>query len=117
MKNKTENSIEKHQTKLSESGNTEAILKADLSQNEESDFIVGEESEPYLGPSWTILMLVLYVLKTLFPAAEYSPLWWLQLYILLIVMGITAFTLIKRYRYSRLNHSEKEFPVKDLPES
>jgi len=82
----------------------------------DDDFIVGEENEPYLGMSWPVLMLILYVLKTLFPAETFSFLWWFQWYIVLIVCGVTIFTLLKRYRYSKNQNLEKEFPVKELPE-
>lgn len=80
------------------------------------DFIVGEENEPYLGMSWPVLMFVLYVLKTLFPAETFSILWWFQWYILLIVFGVTVFALLKRYKYSKLPPQEKEFPVKNFPD-
>lgn len=65
-----------------------------------------EESEPYLGFSWAIAMLVLYGLKQIFPAETYSKLWWFQMYILAIIFGITIFTLIKRYKHFRREEPE-----------
>jgi len=80
-------------------------------ENSEVDFIIGEESEPYLGPSWAVLMLVLYSLKRIFPAETFTLLWWFQIYILFIIFGITLFTLIKRYKYSQ----ERKIKNKTLP--
>jgi hypothetical protein len=67
--------------------------------NENEEFTIEGENEPYLGPSWAVLMLVLYALKSIFPAQQYSPFWWFQIYIVAIVLGITIFSLIKRYIY------------------
>lgn len=75
-------------------------MKDKLDNNQTSDdFIIGEESEPYLGPSWALLMFLLYVLKQIFPAEPYTKYWYFQIYILTIVTGITIFTLIKRHRF------------------
>jgi hypothetical protein len=57
------------------------------------------ESEPYLGPAWAIAMLILYLLKKAFPAEEYSFLWWVQMYIIAIVVAVTVFTLVKRRQF------------------
>jgi hypothetical protein len=79
----------------------------DLVEENSSSFVIEGENEPYLGPSWAILMLVLYALKTIFPAEQFSFLWWFQMYIVAIVLGITVFTLLKRHKYFQLL-SEKE---------
>lgn len=81
-----------------------------------SDFIIGEESEPYLGPSWAILMFILYILKQAFPAEPYSAYWYFQIYILLIVAGITVFTLIKRHRFFNQEEDKSDLP-KDINNS
>jgi hypothetical protein len=60
-----------------------------------------EENEPYLGPAWAVVMLVLYLLKELFPAEQYSVFWFFQIYILVLVVAITIFTLVKRYQFYR----------------
>ena len=60
---------------------------------------MNEESEPYLGYSWALAMLVLYALKLLFPAEPYTLLWAFQIYILAIILGITIFTLVKRHKH------------------
>jgi hypothetical protein len=65
------------------------------------------ESEPYLGFSWAVAMFVLYILKELFPAETYSWLWWFQMYILAIILGITIFTLIKRYRHFKSSKADR----------
>lgn len=58
-----------------------------------------EESEPYLGPGWAVVMLILYLLKRAFPAEQYSPLWWFQVYVLSVVLALTMFTIYKRHRF------------------
>ncbi|MCB0325714.1 MAG: hypothetical protein KDD69_19165 [Bdellovibrionales bacterium] len=63
------------------------------------------ENEPYLGPAWAVVMLVLYLLKEAFPAEQYSLLWWFQVYIIVLVIAITIFTLVKRHQFYR---SEKK---------
>lgn len=60
-----------------------------------------EESEPYLGPAWALVMLVLFFLNEAFPAQPYTMLWWIKMYILFLVVAITIFTLIKRYTFYR----------------
>jgi hypothetical protein len=62
-------------------------------------FDIEGENEPYLGPSWAVLMLVLYALKTIFPAEPFSYFWWFQMYIVTIVLGITIFALVKRHKH------------------
>ncbi len=57
------------------------------------------ESEPYLGPAWAVVMFVLYLLKEAFPAEQYTTLWWFQIYIIVLVIAITVFTLLKRHQY------------------
>ena len=57
------------------------------------------ESEPYLGPAWAIVVLILYAIKTTFPAEDYSLYWWFQHYIIGIVIAVAIFTLIKRHRF------------------
>lgn len=68
------------------------------------------ENEPYLGPAWAVAMLILYLLKEAFPAEEYSPLWWFQMYIVVLVVAITLFALIKRHQFYKTedqdNHDE-----------
>ena len=84
--------------------------KLDPSENKQDEslgFIKGEASEPYLGPSWALLMLLLYVLKQFFPAERYSVYWYLQIYVLLIVIGIAIFTLVKRHRFFHSDDKEK----------
>ncbi len=61
-----------------------------------------EENEPYLGPSWAIVLLCFYLLKKLFPTESYSTLWWVETYFITIICGITIFTIIKRYKYKGL---------------
>ncbi len=68
--------------------------------------LINRENEPYLGYSWAIAMLVLYILKTLFPAEPYGKLWWFQMYILAIILGVTLFTLVKRYKHFRREEPE-----------
>lgn len=67
---------------------------------------IDEESEPYLGYSWAFAMLVLYGLKYLFPADPFTLLWWFQMYILAIILGVTIFTLIKRFKHFRREEPE-----------
>lgn len=80
--------------------------KPSAEENNYTDFIIGEESEPYLGPSWALLMFVLYVLKQAFPAEPYTSYWYFQVYILLIVAGVTIFTLVKRHRFFNQDSTE-----------
>ena len=67
---------------------------------------INEESEPYLGYSWVLAMLVLYGLKRLFPAEPYTLLWAFQIYILAIILGITIFTLVKRHKHFKWEKPE-----------
>ncbi len=71
------------------------------------DFSEPEENEPYLGPAWAVVMLVLYLLKELFPAEQYSLFWFFQIYILILVVAITIFTLVKRYQFYKSEKSKK----------
>jgi hypothetical protein len=76
--------------------------------NNTSNFVVGEENEPYLGPSWALLMLLLYFLKQLFPAEKHTFYWYFQIYILSIVVGVTIFTLVKRHRFFNSDKDKKD---------
>ncbi len=67
-----------------------------------------EESEPYLGPAWAVAMLVLYLLKRLFPAEQFSFLWWVQLYIIGIVVAVTLFTLVKRHQFYKAERMRQQ---------
>ena len=69
-----------------------------------------EENEPYLGPAWAAVMFVLYLLKRTFPADEYTTLWWLQNYVIAIVVAITIFTLIKRHQFYKQYKLQKKEP-------
>jgi hypothetical protein len=66
-----------------------------------------EESEPYLGPAWALAMVVLYLLKRAFPAEEYSFLWWVQVYVIGVVVAVTVFTLVKRHQFYKLERSRQ----------
>lgn len=82
----------------------------DSSGDEFSDEFL-EENEPYLGPAWAVVMLILYLLKEAFPAEEFSLFWWFQMYIIALVVTITIFTLVKRYQFyksERLKDASKE---------
>lgn len=95
---------------------SEEIQESDrVSEQEEEESVVEEEeleeNEPYLGPAWAVVMLILYLLKEAFPAEEYSVFWWFQVYIIGLVIAITIFTLIKRhqfYRAERLRDEKKK---------
>ncbi len=76
-------------------------------------FEIEGENEPYLGPSWAVLMFVLYALKTIFPATPYSYFWWFQIYVVCIVLGVTIFTLIKRHKYFDTMHEKKTQKTKN----
>ena len=79
-------------------------LKEELHKYQEA-----EENEPYLGPWWTVLMLVLLGIKQLFPTEPYTLYWFIESYIILLLMGVTAFALFKRWRfYQRLKERKKE---------
>jgi hypothetical protein len=65
------------------------------------------ENEPYLGPAWAVAMLILYALKKLFPAEQYSLLWWFQVYVISIVISVTIFALIKRYQFYKSEENNK----------
>ena len=71
-----------------------------------------EESEPYLGPAWAVAMFILYIIKRAFPAEEYSFLWWMQLYVIGIVLAVTVFTLVKRHQFYQFERKRRE---KDVP--
>lgn len=90
---------EKIEAADSQSKDTETKDKEPNVSESESIFEIEGENEPYLGPSWAILMLVLYALKTIFPATLFSAFWFFQMYIVTIVLGITIFTLVKRHKY------------------
>ena len=66
------------------------------------------ENEPYLGPAWAAVMLVLYLLKEAFPAEPYALLWWLQVYVITLVLGITVFTMIKRHQFYKTERRRKK---------
>lgn len=76
------------------------------SENLEEEHLV--ENEPYLGPAWAVAMFILYLLKETFPAEPYTPLWWFQNYIVMLVVLITIFTLVKRHQFYRDSHDEIE---------
>jgi hypothetical protein len=78
---------------------SESSARMNSKTSEHEEFIVEGENEPYLGPSWAVLMFILYALKSIFPAQKYTFFWWFQIYIVAIVLGVTIFTLIKRYKY------------------
>ncbi len=86
----------------------EVSLEAEqeLVSTAEDDF--SEESEPYLGPAWAVVMFVLYLLKEAFPAEQYSGLWWFQIYIVVLVIAITIFTLLKRHQFYRSEEKQGE---------
>lgn len=67
-----------------------------------------EENEPYLGPAWAVVMLILYLLKRTFPAEDYSLLWWIQTYVLTLVIAITVFTVVKRWQFYRAERARNE---------
>ena len=60
-----------------------------------------EESEPYLGPWWALLMLVLFLVKEAFPAETFSLWWCVQLYVITVMIVITLFVIYKRLKYFR----------------
>ena len=57
------------------------------------------ENEPYLGPAWAVLMLLLYFLKEAFPAEHFTLLWWFEVYVLGVVLFLTLFVGYRRYKY------------------
>ena len=66
------------------------------------------ENEPYLGPAWAVAMFILYLLKEAFPAETYTPLWWFQTYIVVLVVIITIFTLVKRHQFYKESEHHPE---------
>lgn len=72
---------------------------ADPKKRPRRDYNNLPESEPYLGPGWAVLMLILYFLKEAFPAERLSVLWWVQMYVLLLVIAMTIFIMLKRRAY------------------
>ena len=64
------------------------------------------EHEPNLGPAWAVLMLILYLLKRMFPAEPYTWLWYLQIYVLTLVFFITIYVLVRRHVFFR-DHDAK----------
>lgn len=77
-------------------------IKPVLSSSDSSDLEVElEEHEPYLGLWWAMLMLALYLIKEAVPAERFSFVWWVQAYVLAVVVFVTCFTLFKRYSLSR----------------
>lgn len=60
-----------------------------------------KENEPYLGLWWAVLMFVIYLVKEALPAEMYSFLWWSQVYIIAIMVGIVAFVVYKRLKFFR----------------
>ena len=60
-----------------------------------------EESEPFLGIWWTILMIVIYLLKELAAPEPYTVIWFIEMYILFLVVFVTLFTVYKRLVYFR----------------
>jgi dolichyl-phosphate-mannose--protein O-mannosyl transferase len=68
-----------------------------------------EESEPYLGPAWAFVMIMLYLLMQAFPVPRFGIVWWLEIYVIFLVFCVTIFTLIKRRNYYRaLKNKEQE---------
>ena len=70
-----------------------------------------KESEPYLGPAWALAMLLLYLLKQAFPAEQFTFLWWVQMYVIAIVLAVTIFTLVKRRQFYRAERAQKTSPL------
>ena len=66
-----------------------------------------EENEPYLGPAWAVVMLILYLLKEAFPAEQFTTLWYFQIYIVGLVISITVFTLVKRHQFYRSERKKR----------
>lgn len=60
-----------------------------------------EESEPYLGIWWTVLMIFLYLVKSFVDPAPYSIIWIIEMYVLFLVVFVTLFTIYKRYVFYR----------------
>jgi Fe2+ transport system protein B len=75
--------------------------------DKEIDYKNLKEHEPNLGPGWALLMLILYFLKSLFPAERYSFYWYFQVYVLLIVTIITVSVFLKRMFYFKKKDIKK----------
>ncbi len=71
------------------------------------DYKNPEENEPYLGPGWAVVMLILFALKEAFPAEKYTALWWVQVYVLTLIMFITAFVIYKRRKFFRRKRKQE----------
>lgn len=97
---------------MSDLENKDSVSENELSSKPETELRpeedYSEESEPYLGPAWAVVMFVLYLLKEAFPAEQYSLLWWFQIYIIVLVIAITVFTLLKRHQFYRSEEKKEE---------
>jgi len=60
-----------------------------------------EVSEPYLGPWWAFLMLVVYFTEKMFPTTPYTFWWYLFIYVICLLFVVTAFTVYKRLKFNR----------------
>ena len=90
----------------SQTGEQLMSKKEETSENSAKEQLV--ENEPYLGPAWAVAMFILYLLKEAFPAETYTPLWWFQTYIVVLVVIITIFTLVKRHQFYKENDHQSE---------
>ena len=77
------------------------INKLTPSKDKTSSDGPSEESEPYLGIWWTVLMIFLYLVKSLIDPEPYSLIWYIEMYVLSLVVFVTIFTIYKRYAFSR----------------
>lgn len=74
----------------------------------QKNYMEAEESEPYLGPWWTVFTLFLLGLKHLFPSEPWTLYWFLEGYIIILVVGITLFAIFKRWKFNQhLKQKEK----------
>lgn len=73
-----------------------------------------EESEPYLGPAWAFVMILLYLLMQAFPVPRYGLVWWLEIYVIFLVFCVTIFTLIKRRNYYKVLKENKKESEEEL---
>ena len=74
----------------------------------EPDYQNLEVNEPYLGPWWAVMMLVIYLIKRNFPPEPGSLWYWILVYVITLVTVVTLFTAYKRIKFTRWQKNRKK---------